>query len=113
MSMKEDRLSDLLDARVVKEGRKEEINAIAFLAKRCINLNGKKRPTMMEVAMELERIRKCQGDFCAQENSDEVEYDTIELTRPWDVASTSTGSCFNTNASPPLDVQPLLFQKSF
>ena len=113
MSMKEDRLSDLLDARVVKEGKKEEINAIAFLAKRCIYLNGKKRPTMMEVAMELERIRKCQGDFCAQENSDEVEYDTIELTRPWDVASTSTGSYFNTNASPPLDVQPLLFQKSF
>ncbi|KAJ9705571.1 hypothetical protein PVL29_003571 [Vitis rotundifolia] len=113
LSMKEDRLSDLLDARVVKDGRKEEINAIAFLAKRCINLNGKKRPTMMEVAMELERIRKCQGDFSAQENSNEVEYDTIELTRPWDVASTSTGSCFNTNASPPSDVQPLLFQKSF
>ncbi|KAJ9705574.1 hypothetical protein PVL29_003574 [Vitis rotundifolia] len=113
LSMKEDRLSDLLDARVVKEGRKEEINAIAFLAKRCINLNGKKRPTMMEVAMELERIRKCQGDFSAQENSNEVEYDTIELTTPWDVASTSTGSCFNTNASPPSDVQPLLFQKSF
>ena len=68
---------------------------------------------MMEVAMELERIRKCQRDFNAQENSDEVEYDTIELTRPWDVASTSTRSCFNTNASSPSDVQPILFQNSF
>ncbi|XP_019073866.1 wall-associated receptor kinase-like 1 [Vitis vinifera] len=113
LSMNEDRLSDLLDAQVVKEGKKEEINAIAFLARRCINLNGKKRPTMMEVAMELERIRKCQGDFNAQENFEEVGYDTIELTGPWDVASTSMGSCLNTNASSSSDVQPLLFQKSF
>ncbi|KAJ9705579.1 hypothetical protein PVL29_003579 [Vitis rotundifolia] len=113
LSMNEDCLSNLLDAQVVKEGRKEEINAIAFLARRCINLNGKKRPTMMEVAMELERIKKCQGDFSAQENFKEVEYDTIELTRPWDVASTSMGSCLNTSASSSLDVQPLLFQKSF
>ncbi|XP_034679751.1 wall-associated receptor kinase-like 1 isoform X2 [Vitis riparia] len=113
LSMNEDRLSDLLDAQVVKEGRKEEINAIAFLARRCINLNGKKRPTMMEAAMELERIRKCQGDFSAQENFEEVEYDTIELTGPWDVASTSMGSCLNTNTSSSSDVQPLLFQKSF
>ncbi|XP_034681015.1 wall-associated receptor kinase-like 1 [Vitis riparia] len=74
LSMNEDRLLDLLDAQVVKESKKEEINAIAFLARRCINLNGKKRPTMMEVAMELERIRKCQGDFRAQENSEEIEY---------------------------------------
>ena len=68
---------------------------------------------MMEVAMELERIRKCQGDFSAQENFEEVGYDTIELTGPWDVASTSMGSCLNTNASSSSDVQPLLFQKSF
>ncbi|RVW36171.1 Wall-associated receptor kinase-like 2 [Vitis vinifera] len=76
-------VQDLLDAQVVKESRKEEINAIAFLARRCINLNGKKRPTMMEVAMELERIRKCQGDFRAQENSEEIEYNTTELIGPW------------------------------
>ena len=82
ISMKEDHLSDLLDARVVKEGMEEDINEIAFLARRCINLNGKKRPTMMEVAMELERIRKCQGDFRAQENSKEIEYNTTELIGP-------------------------------
>ena len=102
--MNEDRLSDLLDAQVVKESRKEEINAIAFLARRCINLNGKKRPTMMEVAMELERIRKCQGDFRAQENSEEIEYNTTELIGPWDVTSISTDSCLNTNTSSSSDV---------
>ena len=99
LSMKEDRLFDLLDARVVKEGMKEDINEIAFLARRCMNLSGTKRPTMMEIAMELERIRKCQGDFKAQENFEEFEYDTIELIGPWDVTSASTGSFLNTNAS--------------
>ena len=82
LSMKEDRLFDFLDARVVKEGRKEEINEIAFLARQCMNLSGKKRPTMKEIAIELERIRKCQGDFKAQKNFEEFEYDTIELIGP-------------------------------
>ncbi|XP_057998157.1 wall-associated receptor kinase-like 2 [Hevea brasiliensis] len=35
----------------------EEIIEVANLAKRCLNLNGKKRPTMKEVAMELEGIQ--------------------------------------------------------
>ncbi|KAJ9705561.1 hypothetical protein PVL29_003567 [Vitis rotundifolia] len=92
LSMKED------------QGRKEEINEIAFLPRRCINLSGKKRPTMIEVAMELERIRKFQGDFRAQENSEEFEYDTIELIGPQDVAFISIRSCLNTNASYSSDV---------
>ncbi|KAL6347691.1 hypothetical protein AAG906_026220 [Vitis piasezkii] len=104
LSMKEDSLFDLLDARVVKEGRKEEINEIVFPARRCMNLSGKKRPTMMEIAIELERIRKCQGDFKAQENFEEFEYDTIELIGPWDVTSASTRSFLNTNASYSSDV---------
>ena len=97
-SMKENRLSDLLDTRVVKEGRQEEINAFAHLARRCINLNGMNRPTMIEVAMELERIRKCQGDLCAQENYEEVEYDITELT------FTQKESCLDTNTSSSSDV---------
>ena len=54
--------------------------------------------------MELERMRKCQGDFRDQENSEEIEYETTELVGPWDVASASTGSCLNTNASSSLNV---------
>ena len=59
---------------------------------------------MMEVAMELERMRKCQGDFRDQENSKEIEYETTELIGPWDVASASTGSCLNTNTCSSLNV---------
>ncbi|XP_073271848.1 wall-associated receptor kinase-like 1 [Primulina huaijiensis] len=56
-SMEEDNLFDILDPLVLKEGPKVEIVAIAKLARRCLHLNGKKRPTMMEVAVELEGIK--------------------------------------------------------
>ncbi|KAG8366696.1 hypothetical protein BUALT_Bualt17G0106300 [Buddleja alternifolia] len=55
-SMEENNLFDILDSKVLKEGRREEIEAIAELARRCLHLNGKKRPTMREVAVELEGI---------------------------------------------------------
>ncbi|KAK9214117.1 hypothetical protein WN944_006105 [Citrus x changshan-huyou] len=58
LSMEENRLYDFLDDQVLKVGQKEEIMTIATLATRCLNLNGKRRPTMKEVAMELERIQK-------------------------------------------------------
>ncbi|XP_057967979.1 wall-associated receptor kinase-like 10 [Malania oleifera] len=51
-------LHDILDARVKQEGRIEEIIAVAELAKRCLNLNGRNRPTMREVVIALEGIRK-------------------------------------------------------
>ncbi|XP_022870459.1 wall-associated receptor kinase-like 1 [Olea europaea var. sylvestris] len=47
----------ILDIQVLEQDKIEELNAVAKLAQRCLNLNGKKRPTMKEVAMELESIR--------------------------------------------------------
>nr|XP_043635560.1 wall-associated receptor kinase 2-like [Erigeron canadensis] len=41
----------------VSDGPKEQFIAVAKLAKRCLNLNGKLRPTMKEVAIDLEGIR--------------------------------------------------------
>ncbi|XP_012846953.1 PREDICTED: wall-associated receptor kinase-like 1 [Erythranthe guttata] len=64
-SMEENLLFEILDARVLKEGKREEIVAIAELAKRCLNLNGKRRPTMKEVAMELEGIQMVKEDSVA------------------------------------------------
>lgn len=65
----------------------------------------------MEVSMELERIRKPQGNFTTQENY-EFEYDTTELIGPSDAATTSTGSFMNTTMFSSWNVQPFLFQKS-
>ncbi|KAH9780099.1 hypothetical protein KPL71_007947 [Citrus sinensis] len=61
-AMKENHLFDVLDAQVLKEAKEEEIITVAMLAKRCLNLNGRKRPTMKEVTFELGGIRaqKCE-----------------------------------------------------
>ncbi|KAG6626126.1 hypothetical protein CIPAW_15G025800 [Carya illinoinensis] len=56
-SMEENNLSDILDRRVLKEAIKEELITVANIAKRCLNLDGKKRPTMKEVSMELEAVK--------------------------------------------------------
>ncbi|KAH6831932.1 hypothetical protein C2S53_012807 [Perilla frutescens var. hirtella] len=55
-SMEEDQLFEILDARVRKEGRTEDIVAMAGIARRCMHWLGRHRPTMKEVAVELERI---------------------------------------------------------
>ncbi|KAK6157619.1 hypothetical protein DH2020_011867 [Rehmannia glutinosa] len=56
-SMEENLLFEIVDPRVLTEGSKEEIVAVAELARRCLHLNGKRRPTMKEVAVELEGIQ--------------------------------------------------------
>ncbi|KAL4578546.1 hypothetical protein LXL04_014670 [Taraxacum kok-saghyz] len=57
LAMEEGRVMSIFDANVVKEGARTELLAIANLAMRCLNFNGKNRPTMKEVAVELESIR--------------------------------------------------------
>ncbi|KAL0375360.1 UNVERIFIED_CONTAM: Wall-associated receptor kinase [Sesamum radiatum] len=58
MAVKENRLFQILEPRVVREGSLEQLQATAQLIKRCLHLNGEDRPTMKEVAMELEGLRK-------------------------------------------------------
>ncbi|KAF8015425.1 hypothetical protein BT93_H1050 [Corymbia citriodora subsp. variegata] len=59
--MKECRLAEILDPIVANEAKTEEVLAVAMLAMRCLRWNGRKRPTMREVAMELEGLRKSQS----------------------------------------------------
>lgn len=52
-SLKENRLSEILDARVLHEGDTEDVLVVAQLAKRCLKYVAKKRPTMKEVSLSL------------------------------------------------------------
>ncbi|XP_028751587.1 putative wall-associated receptor kinase-like 16 [Neltuma alba] len=54
--MKEDNLRKILDKRVLDVKNAEQLKEVAFLARRCIRVNGEERPTMKEVAMELEGL---------------------------------------------------------
>ncbi|XVF37026.1 hypothetical protein REPUB_Repub19eG0110100 [Reevesia pubescens] len=107
-SMDENHLLDTLDAQVVKDGQREELVAIAHLAKRCLNLGGRYRPTMKEVAMELERIRNLQGYIPTQQPK-QAEIVVTKPTENWDFTSSSAGSYMNFSITSSSDVHPLMF----
>ncbi|RDX67665.1 Wall-associated receptor kinase-like 9, partial [Mucuna pruriens] len=88
LCMEENRLFDIIDERVIEEGKREHIIAVAILASRCLELHGKKRPTMKEVTLELEGIRKLEGKSNTQEKHDELELVQIEDYQSWAKYST-------------------------
>ncbi|XP_074311360.1 wall-associated receptor kinase-like 9 [Silene latifolia] len=55
--MEEGRVLDMLDARIINEGKEDEFMAIVEIARKCLNMNGKQRPTMKEIAVYLDGIR--------------------------------------------------------
>ena len=91
-SMEENKLFDIIDAQVMKDSKQEEIIAVANLAKMCLNINRKKRPTMKEVAMQLEAVQTLQKTHNVQQNHEEFEYPRTEMYKQWDDISTSTMS---------------------
>ncbi|KAK3005617.1 hypothetical protein RJ639_015894 [Escallonia herrerae] len=83
LAMEENCLHDFLDERVAKEGTKEQIARVANLAKRCLNLNGRKRPTMKEVSMELEGLQKSHAAPNGQLHYQEDDECIIDIEETW------------------------------
>ncbi|KAK2976036.1 hypothetical protein RJ640_029909, partial [Escallonia rubra] len=81
--MEDNRLSSILDARVVEGGEEDEIMVVAGLAKRCINNNGIQRPTMRKLH-EVPAVK--------QRNEERVDYSVAVQFGPLDTSGTSTGS---------------------
>ncbi|KAF8032680.1 hypothetical protein BT93_D1564 [Corymbia citriodora subsp. variegata] len=71
--MEENRLFDILDKEVLDHGENEEIIAVSNLVKRCLALHGRYRPTMKEVAMELERFQSLRNPTIVQQNEEEID----------------------------------------
>ncbi|KAF7848573.1 hypothetical protein BT93_L1831 [Corymbia citriodora subsp. variegata] len=57
-AIKAERLFEIIHLRVLNEGNPEEIKEVAMLASRCLRVKGEDRPTMKEVAMELEGLMR-------------------------------------------------------
>ncbi|MED6193614.1 hypothetical protein PIB30_021266 [Stylosanthes scabra] len=89
VTMERECLFEIVDKRVMKEGEQEQIIGVANLAYRCLELNGRKRPTMKEVTFELERIRNLdrkvggsgEVDLRGQHRHEEIEFVGTEM--PW------------------------------
>ncbi|KAM3270081.1 putative wall-associated receptor kinase-like 11 [Capsicum chacoense] len=63
-SLKENRIIEIVNPEIVKEVEDEHmILAVATLAKRCLNFNARKRPSMKEVAAELDQLGKMRQDM--------------------------------------------------
>ncbi|KAE8714509.1 Nucleic acid-binding proteins superfamily isoform 1 [Hibiscus syriacus] len=102
-SMRENSLLDIVDPMVKNDGPKEKIVATAKLAKRCLNLNGKKRPTMRQVALELEWIRSSEEPNVIQQSADE-DSDIDDINQASGITSCSTsGSGLNGSVTLALD----------
>ncbi|PIN12513.1 Serine/threonine protein kinase [Handroanthus impetiginosus] len=54
--MKQERLFEILEDNVVKEGNNEQLMKVAMVAKSCLYVKGDDRPSMKEVAIELEGL---------------------------------------------------------
>ncbi|XAR65528.1 Non-specific serine/threonine protein kinase [Bertholletia excelsa] len=112
-TMEENRLVEILDARIEKDASIEQMMAVAHLATRCLDREGKNRPPMKEVAFELEAIRMGQKEVTSstvmpEHNFEEIEFSTIELTTAWEISSSSTEICSSIEKGSSFDVQPLL-----
>ncbi|KAA8519339.1 hypothetical protein F0562_013595 [Nyssa sinensis] len=60
-SMKQNYLFEILETLVMNEGQKEEILAVAKLAERCLKPSGNERPSMIDVAANLDQLRRIQA----------------------------------------------------
>ncbi|KAL4578116.1 hypothetical protein LXL04_014232 [Taraxacum kok-saghyz] len=97
-AMEEGRVMSIFDGMVVKEGSRSELLAIANLALRCLNLNGKNRPTMKEVSIELEGMRLSHVPSIVQTSYGYVTY-REELPQIYG-GSTSTSLTFDDDLCP-------------
>lgn len=51
-------ITDIVDSQVIKEATEEEICSVVSLAEMCLRLRGEERPTMKQVEMELQILRR-------------------------------------------------------
>ncbi|KAI8558567.1 hypothetical protein RHMOL_Rhmol04G0104800 [Rhododendron molle] len=91
VSMKENRLYQILEPQVVNEGTLEQLQAIAELVKRCLYVKSEERPTMKEVAMELESFRKYRKDPWVNQQSHEESESLLSDKAPTDIYALSIG----------------------
>ncbi|XP_027338258.1 wall-associated receptor kinase-like 10 [Abrus precatorius] len=111
LCIEENRLFDIIDERVRKEGKKEHILTVVAVASRCLEVNGRKRPTMKEVTLELESVRKLEKMSSAQENQEEYEFGEIEYSQAWIASSptSNTGSTLECKTSTS-EVMPIFIE---
>lgn len=94
----------IFDARVSGEGGKDEVIAVARIAERCLNPKGKMRPTMRDIATELESIRISQMPSTIKERAQEASVCEVKPMMISDIDYTWTST--KSEISSPSDTHP-------
>jgi serine/threonine protein kinase len=98
-AVKEDHVLQTLDNHIINEGNIEELKEVANLVKRCLSVSGEDRPSMKEVAMELEGLRTMKKNPRGKPNlyTEETEYLLTEPAQSFSIdASTGCSSIYTT-----------------
>ncbi|XP_024198093.1 wall-associated receptor kinase 5-like [Rosa chinensis] len=98
-SIEQDHLKEILDGDIVDDGHVDEtLKNIANLAKRCLRLKGEERPTMKEVATELDGMRITIMHPCGKADFGSEETENLETNAvavKGDYGSSSTTSWYD------------------
>ncbi|KAE8664523.1 gibberellin 20 oxidase 2 [Hibiscus syriacus] len=109
VAMQQDPLFQILEPGLANEGNMEQLNAVANLAMRCVQLKGEKRPTMREVVLELEGSRgisKHPWDHANHEETTclldkQLELHVAESSSTVELCSNMSDMPFSTHSSEP------------
>ncbi|CAN6721485.1 unnamed protein product [Malus baccata var. baccata] len=74
-ALKDDRLLQVLDDCIVTEANIEQLKEVSNLAKRCLRIKGEERPTMKEVAMVLEGLRRMTKHLLGEISMETISYE--------------------------------------
>lgn len=75
-SVEEGRLDQVLDPEIVNEGSFEIVEKLAYLTKRCLSFRAGERPSMKEVAVELEVFQNSVAEHSRKANLSQSSTDT-------------------------------------
>ncbi|XP_021752600.1 wall-associated receptor kinase 1-like [Chenopodium quinoa] len=95
IQMKEDQLLSILDKTIVSEGTIEQIQQMANLATWCLMVKAEDRPSMKEVAIELETIKRLrsQPSWSSKDGSFQEDSVSETLLEGYPRSGTTTSGC--------------------
>ncbi|KAJ0253497.1 EGF-like calcium-binding domain-containing protein [Hirschfeldia incana] len=112
-AMRNERLHEILDARMKEECDQEEVLSVAKLARRCLSLNSEHRPTMREVFIELDGMqsKKTCAQLQAQQNGEEHTHIQIAIPEYMSLSYSSPYTLVENSSFSP-DSKPLITHKT-
>ncbi|KAL5708233.1 hypothetical protein ACHQM5_019051 [Ranunculus cassubicifolius] len=91
-SMNEERLLHIVEEGMVNEGNIKQVQEAAAVAQKCLSLKGEERPSMREVASELEALRGFKKHPSSERSNDKHANFTPMPANPYPVSAFNDGA---------------------